>query len=287
VNPAGEPERDDTGLPPVDIDIPDDARELERDVQAYYREQRAQRRRARRLRIFGSLAKDGIMVPLLACCLILALITGTLLTVFTATSDQNPHGLSGVAKAAGAQRSRALQSSGSATSGSASRVPRSRPPAATPSAATPTVPSAAAPDVLQKVGALPAGTLMLSWQNRWNQPIQLQAVSGTMLVLIPNHCHCTAALRQLTQLSIAIGAPTYLVGTSGTIAEAEWLDARLDPAARARTDVALDAQSVLANVYPPHGLTAILVGRSYTDVQYVDHVSTSISQADLTSALIG
>ena len=89
VNPGGEPERDDTGLPPVDIEIPDDARELDRDMQAYYRELRAERRRERRRWLHGGLARDGVVLPLLACCLILALITGTLLTVFTATSDQN------------------------------------------------------------------------------------------------------------------------------------------------------------------------------------------------------
>jgi hypothetical protein len=97
LNPGGEPERDDTGLPPVDIEIPDDARELDRDVQAYYREQRALRRQQRRSRFRGFLAKDGIVLPLLACCLILALITGTLLTVFTAASDQGFPPLSGVA----------------------------------------------------------------------------------------------------------------------------------------------------------------------------------------------
>jgi len=89
VNSGGEPERDNTGLPPVDIEIPDDARELDRDVQAYYREQRAERRRLRHHRLHGRLTRDGILLPLLACCLILALITGTLLTVFTATSDQD------------------------------------------------------------------------------------------------------------------------------------------------------------------------------------------------------
>ncbi len=101
MNPGGEPERDETGLPPVDIEIPDDARELDRDVQAYYREQRAARRQQRRQRVRGSLAKDGIVLPLLACCLILALITGTLLTVFTATSDQNLARLPGSGRAAG------------------------------------------------------------------------------------------------------------------------------------------------------------------------------------------
>ncbi len=99
MNPGGEPERDETGLPPVDIEIPDDARELDRDVQAYYREQRAARRQQRRQRVRGSLAKDGIVLPLLACCLILALITGTLLTVFSATSDQNLARLPGSGRA--------------------------------------------------------------------------------------------------------------------------------------------------------------------------------------------
>jgi hypothetical protein len=89
VNPGGEPERDDPGLPPVDIEIPDDARDLDRDVQAYRRELRALRRSERRGRWHRSLSKDGVVLPLLACCLILALITGTLLTVFTATSDQS------------------------------------------------------------------------------------------------------------------------------------------------------------------------------------------------------
>lgn len=87
MNPGGEPERDETGLPPVDIDIPDDARELDRDVHAYRRELRAQRRSQRHGRWHRSLRKDGVALPLLACCLILALITGTLLTVFTATSN--------------------------------------------------------------------------------------------------------------------------------------------------------------------------------------------------------
>jgi hypothetical protein len=87
VNPGGEPERDDTGLPPVDIEIPDDARDLDRDVQSYRRELRALRRSDRRGRWHRSLSRDGVALPLLACCLILALITGTLLTVFTATSS--------------------------------------------------------------------------------------------------------------------------------------------------------------------------------------------------------
>ena len=87
MNLGGEPERDDFGLPPVDIEIPDDARELDRDVQAYHREQRALRRHLRRRRLRGPLSSEGMVMPLLAGCLVFALIAAVLLTVFTATSS--------------------------------------------------------------------------------------------------------------------------------------------------------------------------------------------------------
>jgi hypothetical protein len=99
VSPGSEPERDDTGLPPVDVEIPDDARELDRDVQAYHRELRALRRNRRSRRVHGLLSRDSMVIPLLICCLVFALISGTLLTLFTATSiDQ---GLPGQGSAAG------------------------------------------------------------------------------------------------------------------------------------------------------------------------------------------
>ena len=72
MNLGGEPERDDSGLPPVDIEIPDDARELDRDVQAYRRELRARRRRERRMRLHAPLTRDGVVLPLLASCLTVA-----------------------------------------------------------------------------------------------------------------------------------------------------------------------------------------------------------------------
>src|SRR4029077_7271813 len=84
VNRGGDPERDDYPLPPVDIEIPDDARELERDVQDYHRELRAQRRHRLARRLAGSITRDGMVLPLLASCLALTLLAGTLLTMFTA-----------------------------------------------------------------------------------------------------------------------------------------------------------------------------------------------------------
>ena len=83
VNIGGDPGRDDYGLPPVDIEVPDDARELDREVQAYRRELRAQRWRRRTGRLAGPLARDGMVLPLLAGCLALTLLAGTLLTVFS------------------------------------------------------------------------------------------------------------------------------------------------------------------------------------------------------------
>lgn len=84
MNIGGDPGRDDYGLPPVDIEIPDDARELDRDVQAYHRELRAQRWRRITGRLRGPLTKDGMVLPVLAGCLALTLLAGTLLTMFTA-----------------------------------------------------------------------------------------------------------------------------------------------------------------------------------------------------------
>ena len=83
VNIGGDPGRDDYGLPPVDIEVPDDARELAREVHAYHRELRALRWRRRTRWLVVPLGRDGMVLPLLAGCLALTLLAGTLLTVFS------------------------------------------------------------------------------------------------------------------------------------------------------------------------------------------------------------
>jgi hypothetical protein len=90
VNPGGEPGRDDSGLPPVDIEIPDDARELDRDVLAYRREMRAQRRRARWHKLLGPLRGHGAILPLIASCVALSMVAGALLSVFTISPASAP-----------------------------------------------------------------------------------------------------------------------------------------------------------------------------------------------------
>jgi hypothetical protein len=92
---ASEPERDDGSLPPVNIVIPDDARELDRDVLAYRREIRAQRRRRRLMRLLRPLNRSGLggptaIVPLIALCLALALVGGALLSVVTMNPADAP-----------------------------------------------------------------------------------------------------------------------------------------------------------------------------------------------------
>ncbi|HEV2536201.1 MAG TPA: hypothetical protein VGU21_01685, partial [Streptosporangiaceae bacterium] len=69
--------------PPLDIQIPDDARELDRDVLAYHREQRAQRRRHRLRRLTGPFAGQATVMPLLASILAVCLVAGAMLSVAT------------------------------------------------------------------------------------------------------------------------------------------------------------------------------------------------------------
>ena len=83
MEPGNDPGRDEYGLPPVDIEVPDDARDLDRDVQAYHRELRARRRHLRFRRLSGPLTRHGLVLPLVAACLALTLLAGSLLTVLS------------------------------------------------------------------------------------------------------------------------------------------------------------------------------------------------------------
>ena len=89
---ASEPGQDDGGLPPLNIEIPDDARELARDVLAYHREQRARRRRERILRLlspFGFM-RHGTIFPLIATCVAMSMLIGAMLSVMTISPASAP-----------------------------------------------------------------------------------------------------------------------------------------------------------------------------------------------------
>jgi len=87
VNPGGGAGWDES---PLDIQIPDDARELDRDVLAYHRELRAQRRRSRLRRLAGPLAGHGAIMPLLASILAVCLVAGAMLSVATFSPATGP-----------------------------------------------------------------------------------------------------------------------------------------------------------------------------------------------------
>jgi hypothetical protein len=227
VNLGGEPERDDSGLPPVDIVVPDDARELERDVQAYRREQRALRRQQRRLRWHGPLTRDGVILPLLASCLILALIAGTLLTFFTA----RPGG-----ESAGAPRPAGTARAGSAASPAASGQPGS---SATPAAGD--FPRA----VLSPV-PFPAGiTLTVG-----GTTVRHAYLTGAAFALVPAGCGCGAVLAELVAQAADANVTLYLVG-GAKLASATDISALVASADGQGATVAQDAHGTLASTYLP------------------------------------
>jgi len=187
VNNGGDPGRDDYGLPPVDIEVPNDARELDRDVHAYYRELRSLRRRVLARKLYGPLTRDGMVLPLLAGCLALTLLAATLLTVFTVGQ-----GMDG--------------------------GPFSHPDFARSGAASPIAGGAGTslgPATGQPGGPLPDDMVLVN-----GQPEHLRDLTGpgqyvVVLALIPPACKCLHDLRQLTLQAQHGGAETYLIGVRG------------------------------------------------------------------------
>jgi hypothetical protein len=259
VDVGGEPERDDFGLPPVDIQIPDDARELDRDVQAYRRELRAERRRRRARRLGGPLTRDGMVLPLLAGCLVLALVSGTLLTLFSAGQS----GLPGLPGRLSAGRSAGSAGTASPARGAAqASQASSQPPAAvsprSPAAGSPATGNpasgalAAGPNAVGQVGGLlPDQTLQVAGQAR-----KLRSLPPAVLALIPSGCQCDQAVRELVRQAEQADVALYLVGPAAGAARL----GRLAVGGGQRpAQVAEDVADVLGRTYRPAGLTAILV----------------------------
>jgi hypothetical protein len=223
---GGEPERDDTGLPPVDIEVPDDARELDSDVQAYHRELRALRRELRHRRLAGPLARDGIVLPLLAGCLVLALIAGTLLTVFTAAGLNNETQLGATGHPASTPSSHAASAS--------------------------TTPGVTVPPVQTASRRLPRIAVAVGGHN---VPLYNLTTRGAVLVLLPPNCNCGNALGQLYGQANAAQLPVFLVSSGTGLRQADSLASSTSSAIK----VADDKDMVLAGTYNVAGLTALLV----------------------------
>ena len=194
MNNGGDPGRDDYGLPPVDIKVPDDARELDRDVLAYRRELRSLRRQMLARRLTGPLARDGMVLPLLAGCLALTLLAATLLTVFTVGQGTIGQGQGPVGG------------------------PFSHPAFARPGAASPVAGGSGAslgPAIGGPGGPLPDTMVLVGGQPRHLTDLTGPGEYPVVLALIPPACNCLRDLRQLTMQANWGGAQTYLVGVRG------------------------------------------------------------------------
>jgi hypothetical protein len=129
VNPDGDASWDG---PPLDVHIPDDARELERDILAYHRELRAIRRRRVLRRLMPGQA--GIM-PLMASILAVCLVAGMMLSVFTISPADAPAKTHAPASQSAQPQSARVRPSASAHAQATQRQATQRP--ATPRQATP------------------------------------------------------------------------------------------------------------------------------------------------------
>ena len=114
---------------PLDIQIPDDARELDRDVLAYHRELRAQRRRNRLHRLTGPFSGPGTIMPLLASILAVCLVAGAMLSVATfspatapADKTTRPPSATGAASPAPPRSHASASPSGASPSGTLSAL---------------------------------------------------------------------------------------------------------------------------------------------------------------------
>jgi hypothetical protein len=155
VNPGGGSGWDE---PPLDIQIPDDARELDRDVLAYHRELRAQRRRNRLRRLTGPFAGPGTVMPLLASILAVCLVAGAMLSVAT---------FSPAAPADHTTRP-------SATAGAVSPSPPRSHATTTPAVASPSGPGS----ILASTGATPSGARTRASATRGRRPASAAASPG-------------------------------------------------------------------------------------------------------------
>lgn len=185
---ASGPGRDDGSLPPVNFVIPDDARDLDRDVLAYRRELRAKRRRQRIMRLLGPLRRRGIsgqaaILPLIATCVALSMLAGAMLSVITISPASAP---------------------------TLSKPP---PVSANPSANS----SAAAADLT----SLPAGTVQLDGRS-----VAVRSLVSSALALVPADCGCGSALRRLATQAAAAHVGLYFVGSGAAIRQLATLTAQ-------------------------------------------------------------
>jgi hypothetical protein len=231
VNQGGEPAHDDYGLPRVDVQIPDDARELDRDVQAYHRELRALRRHERSLRWRAPLRRSGMIVPLIAGCLVLAMVAGMVLTMFSAS----PYlGLSGREGLTGTNTPSAPQVTRNSSTSS--------------SAAPSAIRNASGGPSARAATRLPPGKIAID-----GRKLDLRTVVSAALAIIPANCGCARLIDRLVDQAAVAGVDVYLIGKRSNATAIKQLTDGVQ-----RTHFALDSDNVL-NAYASNHLTVVLV----------------------------
>ena len=216
---GSDPGRDDGSLPPVNIVIPDDARELDRDVIAYRREMRATRRRKRFLRLLRPLRGHSAVLPLIATCVALSMLTGVMLSVVTVGPASAP------------------------------TVPAAPPSSAAPATLMPALrPNAPGP---MGTARLPRGTFSVN-----GTPEQVATLRTAALALVPPNCACDPGLRRLARAARTAHVGLYFVGEGRAIPRIRALTSRDGDGIAA---AAADTAGVLGAAYHPSGLTILLV----------------------------
>lgn len=224
---GSDPGQDDNGLPPANTVIPDDARELDRDLLAYRREQRARRCRewlTGLLRPLRWLGLDGhvSILPVIAICAALFMLAGVMLSVLAIGPASAP------------------------------TVP---PPAASPppseGAYAPADGTATEAPLPPGLTELPPGTFTVTGTR-----VPVRDMRSAALALVPADCGCDRELARLAGQASAAHVGLYFVGEGGSIPQIPAMTIRDGGGVAA---AAADPGNVLDAAYNPEGLTVLLV----------------------------
>ena len=177
-----------------------------------------------------------MVVPLIAGCLVLAMIAGMVLTMFSA----NPAftGIDGQvrpspgARHTGPAAGRARQSAQSSGSPSATGTPSGGP---------------------SRTASLLLPDKTISVRGR---RVALRGLTGTALAIVPASCGCARVVGQLLTQAMAAGVTVYLVGRKGSLTRLKSLAAG---PARGTALVAIDADNAFGSAFRQSGPTMLLV----------------------------
>jgi len=244
-DPSGGSGDDGFGAPLV---VPDDARELERDVEAWRREERWHRRRQffERLFLTRRWHEHGVSGPLIALILVGVALLGATISVLT------PHEVR------------------------APTVPVELRIAAP--AAAPGTPGGLLPDAVLSVQNDP-GLATATGE------VAIRDLRPSVIALAGPQCGCSEALVTLTREAAANALQVYVVGTR---AQAGLLDRLVDDTHRPEVHALIDDNLTLVDTYEPHGLTVVpvhadgvteAVVRDYTGDAPLQSVLAELKQA--------